>query len=76
VVSQVNMHEAKTHLSRLVERALQGEEVVIARAGKPLVRMVPVNAGRTRPLGALGLKISDSVFFDPLPDDELDAWSQ
>lgn len=38
----VNMHEAKTHLSRLVERAVEGEEVIIAKAGKPLVRLVPV----------------------------------
>jgi prevent-host-death family protein len=40
--TQVNMHEAKTSLSRLVERALAGEEVVIARNGEPLVRLVPV----------------------------------
>jgi prevent-host-death family protein len=38
----VNMHQAKTSLSRLVERALAGEDVVIARNGKPLVRLVPV----------------------------------
>jgi prevent-host-death family protein len=39
---QVNLHDAKTHLSRYVSQALQGEEVVIAKAGKPLVRLVPV----------------------------------
>ena len=39
---QVNLHDAKTHLSRYVDRALAGEEVVIARAGKPLVRLMPV----------------------------------
>jgi len=39
---QVNLHDAKTHLSRYVDRALAGEEVVIARAGKPLVRLIPV----------------------------------
>ena len=38
---QVNLHDAKTHLSRYVDQALAGEEVVIARAGKPLVRLVP-----------------------------------
>ena len=38
----INMLEAKTHLSRLVERALEGEEIVIAKAGKPLVKLVPV----------------------------------
>jgi prevent-host-death family protein len=39
---KVNMHEAKTHFSKLVERALQGEEVVVARNGKALVRLVPI----------------------------------
>ena len=41
-MTRVNMHEAKTHLSKLVERALAGEGVVLAKAGKPLVRLVPV----------------------------------
>jgi prevent-host-death family protein len=41
---QVNLHDAKTHLSRYVDQALAGEEVVIARAGKPLVRLVPFAA--------------------------------
>ncbi|TVS06363.1 MAG: type II toxin-antitoxin system prevent-host-death family antitoxin [Cyanobium sp. PLM2.Bin73] len=51
---QVNLHDAKTHLSRYVEQALDGEDVVIARAGKPLVRLVPVNdAPRARQLGFL-----------------------
>ncbi len=39
---QMNLHDAKTHLSRYVDQAVAGEEVVIARAGKPLVRLVPV----------------------------------
>jgi prevent-host-death family protein len=39
---QVNLHDAKTHLSRYVAQALEGEEVVIAKAGQPLVRLVPV----------------------------------
>ncbi len=54
----VNMHQAKTHLSRLVEEAAAGEDIVIARAGKPLVRLVAV--ARTegpRPLGALAGKV-------------------
>lgn len=41
---QVNLHDSKTHLSRYVDQALAGEEVVIARAGKPLVRLVPLAA--------------------------------
>ncbi|MCP9881307.1 type II toxin-antitoxin system Phd/YefM family antitoxin [Cyanobium sp. Alchichica 3B3-8F6] len=51
---QVNLHDAKTHLSRYVEQALDGEEVVIARAGKALVRLVPVDeTPRQRELGFL-----------------------
>jgi prevent-host-death family protein len=67
----VNMHEAKTHFSKLVALALAGEEVIVARAGKPQVKLVPVTkAVQThRPIG-LGkdeVVIHDS-FFDPLPD--------
>jgi prevent-host-death family protein len=48
----VNIHEAKTHLSRLIEQAAQGHEVVIAKAGKPIVRIVPIDPPSTvRPLG-------------------------
>ncbi len=43
---QVNLHDAKTHLSRYVAQALEGEEVVIAKAGRPLVRLVPVVAAQ------------------------------
>ncbi len=46
---QVNMHEAKTHLSRLVERAAAGEEVVIAKAGKPVAKLVPVDGAELGP---------------------------
>ena len=49
---QVNLHDAKTHLSRYVEQALDGDDVVIARAGKPLVKLVPVDSTpRKRQLG-------------------------
>jgi prevent-host-death family protein len=53
MTDRVNIHEAKTHLSRLVERVEAGEEVVIARAGRPVARLVPMDR-RTRPrvLGA------------------------
>jgi antitoxin (DNA-binding transcriptional repressor) of toxin-antitoxin stability system len=48
---QVNLHDAKTHLSRSVDQSLAGEEVVIARAGKPLLRLVPL---QTQPASRLG----------------------
>ncbi|MBI4545342.1 MAG: type II toxin-antitoxin system prevent-host-death family antitoxin [Gemmatimonadetes bacterium] len=60
-MKKVNIHEAKTHLSRLVEEAVRGEDVVIARAGKPLVRLVPVSALEgPRPLGLLAGKVRES----------------
>jgi prevent-host-death family protein len=52
-VKIINIQEAKTHLSRLVEEALAGEELVIAKAGKPLVKLVPFQAEKPRVLGAL-----------------------
>ncbi|HEY0153714.1 MAG TPA: type II toxin-antitoxin system Phd/YefM family antitoxin [Longimicrobium sp.] len=74
----VNIHAAKTNLSRLIEQACAGEEVVIARNSEPVVRLVPV--GGTRPKRMFGsMKGQFTVpdeFFDPLPADELDAWEQ
>ncbi len=70
----INIYDAKTQLSRLVERAAAGEDIVIARAGKPMVRLVPVADRSPRKSGQLkGLSMPDS-FFDPLPDEELDLW--
>lgn len=48
MATQVNLHEAKTHLSRLVEQAAKGQEIVIAKAGRPMVRLVPVRTRSTR----------------------------
>lgn len=73
----VNIYDAKTQLSRLVERAAAGEDIVIARAGQPMVRLVPVgeNEKAPRKSGQLkGMSLPDSFFFDPLPEDELDLW--
>lgn len=71
----VNMHEAKTELSRLVERALRGEEVIIARAGIPVVRLVPVLPPAKRKLGQWRGQVQMSDEFDePLDRQDLDAW--
>ncbi|MDB5706399.1 MAG: type toxin-antitoxin system prevent-host-death family antitoxin [Sphingomonas bacterium] len=74
----VNIHEAKTHFSKLIERAHSGEEIVVAKAGKPYARLVPLEVEPKPDRKPGGLKIlgdiPDSVWFDPLPDDELDAW--
>jgi prevent-host-death family protein len=70
-VKSVNIHEAKTHLSRLLDEVSRGEEVTIAKAGKPIARLVPVTPSRpTRTPGFLRGKIRISDDFDaPLPDD-------
>jgi prevent-host-death family protein len=68
----VNIHEAKTHLSRLVEEASEGEEIVIARAGKPVARLVPMQktSRRRRKLGLLAGKLAVPSDFDaPLPEE-------
>lgn len=69
-MSVVNIHEAKTHLSRLVEEALRGGEVVIARSNKPLVRLVPLEEARPpRRLGTAAGQVKIAEDFDePLPD--------
>jgi prevent-host-death family protein len=64
VERQVNMHEAKTHLSRLVERVEAGEEVVISRAGKPVARLVSFRRRPTRTFGELRGQIHLSDDFD------------
>ena len=72
-MEQVNIHEAKTHLSRLLRKVAAGEEVVISRAGKPVARLVPVvEAQRPRELGKYRDQIWIADDFDaPLPDDLL-----
>lgn len=77
-MSVVNVHAAKTNLSRLIERACAGEEIVIARNNEPVVKLVPIEAPRPkRQRGSLeGQVVVPDSFFDPLPDDELEAWSQ
>lgn len=71
----VPIHKAKTHLSKLIERACEGEEVIIARGKEPVVRLVPITRRSGRSFGALRGRVwVDDTFFDPLPEDELEAW--
>jgi len=75
---RVTIHAAKTTLSRLIERAHSGEEIVIARGDVPVARLVPI-AGRTpkrRPGTLRGIVRIPDAFFEPLPADELDAWEE
>lgn len=72
----VNVHEAKTHFSRLLEQAHAGEEIIVAKAGKPYARLVPLApaVGRRQP-GRLKGRVDDT-FFEALPEAELDAWER
>ncbi len=71
--TQVNMHQAKTHLSRLVERAGRGEEIVIAKAGKPIAKLTAFDSRRERKPGLVKGRLT-KAFFEPLPADEIEAW--
>jgi len=73
-VKSVNIHEAKTHLSRLVDLAAKGEPFVIAKAGKPLVKVVPLDApdpGRQRRLGFLAGRFKVPDDFDRMGEAEI-----
>lgn len=70
----VNVHEAKTQFSKLLEQAHAGQEIILAKAGKPYARMVPLApATPIRQRGRVK-SIIDDAFFDPLPEAELNAW--
>ena len=71
----IPIHAAKTHLSRLIERALAGEDIVISRGSTAVVRLVPVAPVGPRVPGRWKDIIGDcDAIHDPLPDAELDAW--
>ena len=73
---QVNIREAKTQFSRLLALAEAGEEVVIARNGTPVAKLValPKKAGKRQPGQWKGIVKLDDSFFDPLPEEELARW--
>jgi len=73
----VNVHEAKTHLSKLLERAHAGEEIILAKAGKPYARLVPLKADKPRRQPGLlkGMRLTEA-FFEPLPAEELKLWEE
>ena len=70
----VNVHEAKTHFSRLLEQAHAGQEILLAKAGKPYARLMPLEraVGKRQP-GRLQGRVTEA-FFEPLPKEDLDAW--
>lgn len=75
MISTVNLHEAKTHLSRLVARVERGESIAIARDHRPVAMLIPLPRDGPRTPGRLKGKVSiPPGFFDPLPESELSAW--
>jgi prevent-host-death family protein len=76
-MAQVSVHEAKTHLSALLARVEAGEEIVIARGGTPVARLVPLPRGTRRVFGAdEGLLQIPEDFDDPLPDELLEEFEK
>lgn len=72
----INVHQAKTNFSKLLEEAHAGKEIILAKAGVPYARLMPLAkaAAATRTPGRIP-EIDDSGFFDPLPADELAVWN-
>lgn len=72
----ITIHKAKTQLSRLIEKACQGEDIVIARGKKPVVRLVAIqeSTGDRKPGAWKGKVKIGPEFFEPLPPDELVRW--
>ncbi len=74
MAEMINVHEAKTHLSKLLERAHGGEEIILAKSGKPYARLMPLALGGSRKHGQLAGRVVGPEFFEPLPEDELKHW--
>ena len=72
----VTVHQAKTNLSRLLKKASNGEEIIIARGSKPVARLVPVGEvkGKRQPGALKGQLAVGPEFFEPLPPEELSSW--
>ena len=71
----ITVHAAKTNLSKLIERAEAGEDIIIARGNDPVVKLVPVNPLTQRRFGLYkGLAKIGPEFFEPLPEAELQGW--
>lgn len=71
--TEVNVHEAKTHLSAILARVERGESIVIARAGKPVARLEPYFPTSRIKIGFLDVTTPES-FFEDLPEEELASW--
>ena len=70
----VNTHEAKTHLSRLLDEVVAGEEIILAKAGKPCAKLIPFSPTQEPRKPGLIQGVLGDEFFEPLPEEELAAW--
>jgi prevent-host-death family protein len=75
-MKRFTIHQAKTNLSRLIEKACEGEEIIIARGSEPVARLVPLAGakGKRQPGSLQGKLRVGPEFFEPLPSTELDTW--
>lgn len=75
-MSTVTIHQAKTNLSRLIEKASAGEEIIIARGSKPVAKLVAIGEvrGKRQPGSLKGKLHVGPEFFEPLPDSEQSGW--
>lgn len=71
----INVHEAKTHLSRLLDDVRAGEEIILAKMGKPYARLVPIESPNEVPMGFLKGTVGDE-FFAPLSEDQIEIWER
>ncbi len=74
--TMINVHEAKTHFSKLLERAHAGEEIVLAKAGKPYAKLVPLTSEKPRRQPGRLKGLMTDAFFEPLPPEELKLWEE
>jgi prevent-host-death family protein len=72
-MTTMNLHEAQANLSQLVDAAAAGEEIIIAKAGKPMVRLIPVESRTPRQPGIATGRVT-AAFFELLPEQELSVW--
>jgi prevent-host-death family protein len=70
----VSVHEAKTQFTRLLERVHAGEEVIIAKAGKPYAKLVPLDSRLKERLPGIAKGALTTAFFEPLSEEELSRW--
>lgn len=74
-MSGINVHEAKTNFSKLLDRAHAGEEIILSKGGRPFARLMPLEEVAERYPGRYPETIPES-FFEPLPEEELGAWEE